>query len=267
MTLNDSIKNKPLPPTKRTARPRPTTDDFPSVAVLHDSQLNGVNANKLGSSFGLNVIKIKTPTCEAIPSSTEKLGTGTSRHGPIEAVVVHCGINDIKVKDARQASNVFVQNIKELKRSVPNAKIVVSRIPPVKFHQDPSLQANRDLFNAFVFADLKDEASVTFLSHENLFPSSMKDAIHPNQKGTEFLAQKIGRHLEYLLWERQRSQKKSFMAAGQSQSWLPGSRRAGPHHHTGFRRRTPTESRGQQRFSDRSSWKFSRRAYLSPWDY
>jgi hypothetical protein len=175
---------------------------LPVVSVLHDSVLRDVSARGLGQRYGLNVIKMKTPTVDSIKSSMDAVQAACEK--PPEAVVFHCGINDLRRADPQAVSNAFVNAVKEARKVAPHAQLVISRVPPVKSGRDTALQAKRDLFNAYVFARLMDEKNVTFLAHENLFASSMRDSIHPNAKGASVLATNIGRYLESVLWKRPR---------------------------------------------------------------
>jgi hypothetical protein len=200
--VKSDVSGNPNRPKRDTVKPRSNRRGFPVVGVFHDSVLNGVHAQNLGESFGLDVFKVKTPDSSSIPSSTQQMRKATgSADLTLDAVVLHCGVNDIRAsQDPKAASEKFVRKVKELKATIPTAKVVISRIPPVKLGRDSCLQASRDLFNAFVFSDLKDEPAISFVSHESLRAHAMRDSIHPNQRGSFFLARNIGQHLEGLLW-------------------------------------------------------------------
>ena len=44
--------------------------------------------------------------------------------GPVKAIVVHCGINDIRTKDPKAASISMVKSLKRILDDRPNLKIV-----------------------------------------------------------------------------------------------------------------------------------------------
>ena len=121
--------------------------------------------------------------------------------GSVKAIVVHCGINDIRTKDPKDASKAMVKSLKGILKDRPNLTVIVSKIPPVK---DPNLQAKRDLSNALVCSELVENPDVSFVAHENLHFASLKDTIHPNMKGSSIIARNLGSHIHTLFWERPR---------------------------------------------------------------
>ena len=168
---------------------------MPLVAILHDSVLNGVQGKRLGRSYGFDVFKQRTEKTDDIDKSLESV------EGPVKAIVAHCGINDIRTKDPKDVSKKMVKSLKGILKDRPNLKVIVSKIPPVK---DSNLQAKRELFNTLVFSELVEDPNISFVAHENLHFTSLKDTIHPNMKGSSVIARNLGRHIHNLFWERPR---------------------------------------------------------------
>ena len=137
----------------------------------------------------------KTEKTDDIDKSLESVD------GPLKSIVAHCGINDIRTKDPKDVSKTMVKSLKGILKDRPNLKIIFSKIPPVK---DSNLQAKRELFNALVFSELLEDPNISFVVHENLHFTSLKDTIHPNMKGSSILARNLGRHIYNLFWERPR---------------------------------------------------------------
>ena len=167
--------------------------DLPLVAILHDSVLNGVQGKRLGRSYGFDVFKQRNEKTDDIDKSLESVD------GPVKAIVAHCGINDIRTKDPKDVSKKMVKSLKGILKDRPNLKDIVSKIPPVK---DSNLQAKRELFNALVFSELVEDPNISFVAHENLHFTSLKDTIHPNMKGSSIIARNLGRHIHNLFCER-----------------------------------------------------------------
>ena len=86
---------------------------MPRVAVLHDSVLNGVQGKRLGQSDGIDVIKFLTSTIEEIDETVKMLDYVAE---PVDAIVVHCGINDIKSKDLKAVSKSPVKSLRDRER-------------------------------------------------------------------------------------------------------------------------------------------------------
>ena len=99
---------------------------------------------------------------------------------PVNAITVHCRINDIKRKDPKSASKSLVKSLRGIVKDHSKIKVIISKLPPVK---DPNLQVKRDLFNALVFSELVEETDVSFVAYENLHISFLKDTIHQKKQG------------------------------------------------------------------------------------
>jgi len=171
-------------------------NDLPRVAILADSVLKGVQPKRLGRGYGVAVSVRSAYSSDEIPEKLQAAVEESSK--PLEGIVIHCGVNDIKKKDAKSASTSFVNMIRMVRKKVPNAKIVVSKIAPVK---NAELSMKRELFNATVASDLYGMENVSFVTHSNLNPWYLKqDGIHPNMRGNGVLAGNLGRHLRGLFW-------------------------------------------------------------------
>lgn len=167
------------------------------VVILHDSVLHGVMEKRLGESYGFDAVK-----CEAYNiSNLEPAFKSVQSKVPPKAVVVHCGINNLKNQDPRSASKEFIQAIKNISSSCPTTKIVVSKLPVVS---DTKLQQKKELFNAVVFAELVEQQQVSFVNNDNLPSHALRDIVHPNKRGSSILAGNIGRHVHRILWEKPR---------------------------------------------------------------
>ena len=85
--------------------------DVPRVVVLHDSVHDNNQGKRLGQSHGLDVIKLKTSTIEDINKTVNVLDYVA---GPVDAIAVHCGINDIKSKDPKTVGKSLVKSLREI---------------------------------------------------------------------------------------------------------------------------------------------------------
>ena len=176
-------------------------DQLPSILILHDSVLDGVDAERLGASYGLKVVSKKTATIKSIKSTFEEASHSSS----FDAVLIHSGLNDLKTRASKEASSTLVSSIKEISVSHPDTRFVISKVAPCK---QEDLRAKRELFNAHTFAAFHRNEKVSFISHENLSlsRSTMRDAVHPSVRGSSILAGNIGRHLHSIFWFRPRRQ-------------------------------------------------------------
>ena len=108
-------------------------------------------------------------------------------------------------KKTKDVSRTIVKLLKGILKDRPNLNVIVSNILSVK---DSNLQAKRELFNAlfffFSFSELVEDPNISFVAHENLHFTSLKDTIHPSMKGSSILARNLGRHIHNLFWERPR---------------------------------------------------------------
>ena len=178
--------------------------DTPGIAILHDSVLNGVQARRLGLSYGLRVIKRKCQSVSDIETATK---SATKACQNLDAIVLHCGINTLRHKTPQTASSDFVAAVNKIQSEHPKVKVVVSKISPVK---DPTLHAKSDLFNALVCAEFVDNKNISVISHENLHLRGLQDQLHPNQQGASVLARNLGRHLHSLFWTRPKRRFKPY---------------------------------------------------------
>ena len=162
--------------------------------------MSGVDAERLGHSYGFRATSRKAFKFEDLTSSV--LSTTSSTEEP-DAILVHCGINDIKKASPHEMSESFVKKIKDLSTKSPQTKIV-SKIAPMK---NAELEVKRKLFNAFNSSKLFDSKNISLVDHENLFTSKsvLSDGVHPTSRGASVLAGNVGRHLRDLFWTRPRS--------------------------------------------------------------
>lgn len=184
------------------------TSSLPRVKIVHDSILNGVDANRLGHSYGVHARSIKASTIADVESLLEE------KVDDVDAVVLHVGINDLKKTDATICSTALVDCVKSLSKKNPNLKIVVSRASPTPKLKE--LNAKRELFNAQTFCHLQNYSNVSFISHENLSSNHcyFKDNLHPSVRGSSVFAGNMGRHVQSLFWEKPR--RRFFRSRGKS---------------------------------------------------
>eukprot|EP00745_Piridium_sociabile_P001792 TRINITY_DN11087_c0_g1_i1.p1 TRINITY_DN11087_c0_g1~~TRINITY_DN11087_c0_g1_i1.p1 ORF type:complete len:744 (+),score=146.97 TRINITY_DN11087_c0_g1_i1:98-2329(+) len=172
-------------------------NNLPYVLILHDSVLNDVDARRLGNSYGLSVKKKIMHKLEDEENMLEK-----TKATP-DAILLHCGINNLKNETAKSASLKMTQIVQNIRKDMGETDIVVSQAIP---SGDDELEAKRKLYNALVFSELYTDGKVSFLDY-NMRPHNKimyRDAIHPSVRGSSFLASNIGRHLEGRLWQRQK---------------------------------------------------------------
>ena len=185
---------------------RASKNDLPKTVIVHDSVLSGIETDRLGLSYGLEVKASRAYRVEEM----EKVLDSTPPNEPQpEAILIHCGINNLKEKDATTTAKSMLATVQNIQKKHPNSKIVLSKIAPTR---DPKLEVKRNLFNAQITAELFESKSITTVSHENLMTNKnyMHDTIHPNRRGTSVLAGNIGRALRDLFWQRPRRPKRPY---------------------------------------------------------
>lgn len=173
------------------------------VVILHDSILNGVQPGKLGLSYGFEAVKCKAPSINELESGLQSASLSNNPN----AVLIHCGINNLRTQDPRSAAKQFVQTVKKISSSKPAMKIVISKLPTIS---DVKMRNKKEIFNALVFSELVEEKNISFVNHYNLPLHELRDGIHPTRRGSSILASNIGRHLHRLLWEKQRTPARRF---------------------------------------------------------
>ena len=198
--------------------------DLPRTVIVHDSVMSGIEEDRLGLSYG---IEIKSSRAYRIEQIEKALDSATANEPQPEAILIHCGINNLQEKDATTAAKSMLASVQNIKKKHPRSKIVLSKIAPTR---DPNLEVKRNLFNALITAELFDSKLITTVSHDNLITNKnyMGDTIHPNRRGTSVLAGNIGRALRDLFWQRPRRSKRVY----------PHHPRRGQHHtldYTGFK--------------------------------
>ena len=189
-----------------------------NTLILSDSVLNGVNAERLGVSFGFSCDIKSCYTIDKIECTFKD----QVKDGKVpEVTVLHCGINDLKNTSPQNASANFIKATKSIKKMNPKMKIVVSAVAPVT---RKDLEVKRLAFNAINKAELLNESNVSIISHDNLDAQSWKfmqrDGIHPTRDGSSLLAVNLGRHLRNAFWthvkSRRRSSPQNYRSIGHS---------------------------------------------------
>jgi hypothetical protein len=230
------------------------TDDLPKVLLIGDSCINDVDPERLGTSYGLNVTKMKASKIE----HCLKAASGFKA----DAVVIQTGINDLKLKSAEQASTDMTKVIKQLKRKDNLGRIIVGQVLPTARSE---LQAKRVIFNALVTANFVDDEDIVFLKHENLNKDKhLVDEIHPTTNGSSIVAANIGRCTERLLWEYpKRNHRQSYPARHWRDNRVTGRRNNNYMYYRGHRnhaenwQQSHTEEKQQLRRQHRPNWRSS----------
>jgi hypothetical protein len=177
--------------------------DLPKILVMNDSVFNDVNARRLGVSYGFDASQRKAFTADDISRVFEEEEKKSDR--PVEGVVIHTGVNNLKSEDPEDVSKKLVSAVKCLAKKKPSMKIVLSSVAPTKV---ADLERKRRALHAYLSRELYDKHNVSIISHDHLQQSCLYDNIHPNRRGSSFLAKDIGRHVSNLFWS-QASQKHS----------------------------------------------------------
>ena len=181
--------------------------EFPTTFLIHDSTMNNIDQSRLGLSYGSNVMKRKAYTVDAIESAVDSLAQ-KAETSP-DAIIIHCGLNDLRNKNTIRASKDIVQSIKNIKHKHPHTNIIISKIIPT---YDKKIEADRTFFNDVLTAELFGRPGIVFASHENILKNKIyirKDNIHPTKRGTSVLAGNIGRAMRDTLWEIPRQRGRS----------------------------------------------------------
>jgi lysophospholipase L1-like esterase len=171
---------------------------LPSLHVLCDSVLKGVDAQRLGDSYVLHVTKEVSYTSADL-ARTSILQPDS--HSP-DAVVIHVGINDLKSNPAQETAQLIAKTTKKILKRHPKTTITISEITTAEI----DLQAKAKLCNATLFSELYQENRVNFLDHPAMASSTKgywsSDKIHPTQRGSSVLAATIGRHVQAMFWTK-----------------------------------------------------------------
>ena len=127
--------------------------------------------------------------CEDVDKSLESVAR------PVNAIIVHCRINDIRRKDPKSASKSLVKSLRGIMKDHFKIKVIISKLPPVK---NPNLQVKQDLFYALVFSELMEETDVSFVAYENLHQlseghhsSKKQGVVYPCKKSRQTYSQFI----------------------------------------------------------------------------
>ena len=114
---------------------------------------------------------------------------------------MHVGINNLKSNTPASVANSYKATVKNVQKQFPKSKIYISEATPVK---DQHLDLQRKLLNAQLAADFESSDSISVITHSTLRANNMfmKDAIHPNRRGSSVLAGNIGRVLHNNFWTR-----------------------------------------------------------------
>jgi len=175
---------------------RISNDSLPEVTLFHDSILRGVEGKRLGQSYGFSATTTSTFTIEEVVPTMEAVVK--ERGKAPDAVVIHCGANNLKREDPKTAGRKLCSAVRKVAEQYPRTKIVVSRVAPT-LHQE--LRQKRAVFNAVLTSELFQEKNIILIHHENLPEHHLRDSIHPNVRGSSILARNIGRTVRSLFWE------------------------------------------------------------------
>lgn len=172
---------------------------LPEVWVLHDSTLNGVDLPRLGNSYDFNPIDIRVSKAEDIEDALIKTFDNLD-HSP-DSIVIHCGANNLRNSDATPTSSILTDNIKKAQSRFPDSKILFSEVTPIK---NSHMNIQRNLLNAQMSANTTSFKGVSTIHHSHMTSNMIRrnDILHPNKRGSSFLAGNIGRAVRASLWSR-----------------------------------------------------------------
>ena len=203
--------------------------------------MNGVKEKRLGRSYGFEATSQKTYRIKDIEPAVKSAISSTT----YDAITIHCGINDLKDQDPKEASEHFTKSVKKIATCHPGIKFVVSKIAPTT---NKDLNIKRQAFNALITSELYNMKNISFVFHKNLHHSNMKDTIHPTFRGSSVLAVNLGRHLRNLFWE----QPKRFVRAVHHHRQMSASFH--PSHVDSFRQHQEHQRPWWNRYSVLSNW-------------
>ena len=176
-------------------------NNLPRVAFIHDSVMKDVQTKRLGRSYGFFSLTNNASKISDLQSSVNAI-VKKSETPKIDALLIHCGLNDLKSETPHHASELFVKNVQSIANQFPQSKVVISKVAPVS---DRELDLKRQMFNTLNETVLHRVKNLSFVSHEDLQMEQARhtrDGIHPSLSGSSVLARNVGRHLHRLLWEK-----------------------------------------------------------------
>ena len=190
---------------------------LPEVWFVHDSILNGVDLERLGRSYDFESTNISTSKVEDIQQVLNKTKSDLER-AP-QAIVIHCGINNIRSSDANAASKTLISTVQKVEKQFPKSKILLSEITPVKNNH---MELKRKLFNAQIATEFEHSKQTSIITHPNMNEQKiqMKDHLHPNKSGSSTLAGNIGRAVRSKVWSQTHQQRRAGRRFSSRHPWI-----------------------------------------------
>jgi hypothetical protein len=206
--LNDKITDQPndVTPTTsglqeaRSPYEAPKTKTSSSVPkrnskllFLHDSICKNVNKASIDTASQTSSFSRTTYNISNIKPVIDNI-----RQAP-DIVLIHTGINDLKVSDPVKSAKLYSQEIINIKKKFPEAHIIISSVAPVRDHK---LEKKREIFNSHVKSSLRSEQNISFILHDSISVSTSKfissDNIHPTSLGVSVITKNIINHIASL---------------------------------------------------------------------
>ena len=192
-------------------------DQLPEVWFVHDSILNGVELERLGRSYDFESTNISASKVENIEQVLNKARCDLER-AP-QAIVIHCGVNNIRNSDANAASKALISTVQKVEKQFPNSNILLSEITPVKNNH---MELKRKLFNAQIATEFEHSKQTAIIAHPNMNEQKiqMKDHLHPNKSGSSTLAGNIGRAVRSKVWSQTHQQRRAGRRLSSRHPWI-----------------------------------------------
>ena len=120
---------------------------------------------------------------------------------PYDAIPFHTGINDIKTREADDASQRLVACVESILQTMKTTRAILSMAAPTT---RADLAAKRELFNTLCLSALHESDRVTFVTHDNTQLGS--DDLHPTPppRGANILASNTGQDVVGFFSQQQR---------------------------------------------------------------
>ena len=173
-------------------------EKLPTCWSIHDSILNDVNPDQLGNSYLFQATDMTANRLEKIAPVLRKMQSDLRLEEDPEAIMIHCGINNLRTAQTHIVLEDIKSTILQIQEDFPKTKILWSEMSHTSIR---SLNIKIKLLNAQLAAEYENKENVVIIHHTlRANQTTMRDAIHPNRKGTGILAATIGRAIRSQFW-------------------------------------------------------------------
>jgi hypothetical protein len=163
------------------------------LLFLHDSICKNVNKTSIDKSSPTSTITRNTYTISSIKPVIDNICQAP------DIVLLHTGINDLKVSDPVKCAKLYTREIINIKNKFHEAHIIISSVAPVRDHK---LEKKREIFNSHVKSSLRSEQNISFISYDSISVTTSKfissDNIHPTSIGVSVITRNIIDHIASL---------------------------------------------------------------------